>query len=65
MKGEIRKSIVYHRSSEEKPQLGYYCVLNDRTKARLATPPLPCALLSPLQLRTLRSSSLSLTCVGG
>lgn len=53
-------SIVYHRSTEVKPQLGYYGVLNDRTKARLALPPLAYEPLSPLQLSTLRSSSLSL-----
>lgn len=36
---DIRKSIIYWKSIEIKPQLGYYCVLNDRTKT--ACPPTP------------------------
>lgn len=45
LRKERGKSIVYHTSSEVQPQLGYYCALNDKTKA----PPPPYAPLSPLR----------------
>lgn len=58
---DIRKSIVYWKSIEIKPQLGYYCVLNDRTKT--ACPPTPYHFL--LCSLALLDHSLSPVRVGG